>query len=333
MSRVWQAPLPTTEKMVLLVIADHADDNGDNAWPSVGRIAERASISTRHTQRVINQLVDLGWLEVTLQDGGTHRTRSDRRPNRYRVLDGATPTSPRDPERGDMGVVNGVTPMSPDPSIEPSITSSLRSEDNSDSKSQLTREGGDDVNGIVKGYWDQHAERTGMTPAATWVELRAVVKASLKRGCTETEIIDALHSIQRVKPTTALVIQAVGEARRRAQDAPATPAISQSAIVAYNALADEHRVRAERVGGPPLDSVIDRPTTLATFEILTRGGFAMEPREIAARCAIYWHHAGVHTPTVDQLIDRDMPFDRRGFDRNPSLEAVVQYAWRQGAFG
>jgi hypothetical protein len=129
MAAIWELPLPPTEKLVLLVIADHADDNGENAYPGVARIAKRASITERHTRRILQELVREGWLSIDRQMGGGVDLRSDRRPNRYR-LNGVTSVSGRHAigvtpvsERADMGVRNGVTPMSADTSLEPSTNS------------------------------------------------------------------------------------------------------------------------------------------------------------------------------------------------------------------
>ena len=129
MSQVWDIDLPTSEKMVLLVIADHADDEGTNSWPSVATIARKASISPRQAQRLIKSLADSGLLSVEDQAGGHREMRDDRRPNRYTViLSGATRVTSRrvergdiEPLRGDTHDANGVTPMSPKPSLEPSL--------------------------------------------------------------------------------------------------------------------------------------------------------------------------------------------------------------------
>lgn len=121
MSLVWEMDLPTSEKMVLLVIADHADDQGENAWPSIATIARKASLSERQAQRLVKSLTKVGLLAVEEQMGGRRDMRDDRRPNRYTViLDGVTPMSPGGVVRGDIGDVHGVTPMSPKPSLEPS---------------------------------------------------------------------------------------------------------------------------------------------------------------------------------------------------------------------
>jgi hypothetical protein len=129
MSAVWETDLSTSEKMVLLIIADHASDDGTNSWPSVSTIARKASLSDRQVKRILRELQDQGLIRIELQAGGTKDMRDDRRPNRYTVnLNGVTSTTPRTSERGDTTSprgdthdMHGVTPMSPKPSIEPSI--------------------------------------------------------------------------------------------------------------------------------------------------------------------------------------------------------------------
>lgn len=111
MSCVWQAKLSTADKMVLLVIADHASDDGTNAWPSQATIAEKASMSVRSVQRSINSLVAAGYLTVHKHAGGTASTREDRRPHLYtirleRLRGDSVSTRGR---RGDTGDANGAT--------------------------------------------------------------------------------------------------------------------------------------------------------------------------------------------------------------------------------
>jgi DNA-binding transcriptional ArsR family regulator len=145
MSAVFKSTLPTGEKMVLLIIADHASDDGTNAWPGLDTIARKASMTRRSVQRHISALVDAGLVIVERQKGGTAEMRDDRRPNRYTVVldalpvDGVTERTPRkrcaakadgvtsehdgvtsEPPRGDRNDADGVTPTSPNPSYEPS---------------------------------------------------------------------------------------------------------------------------------------------------------------------------------------------------------------------
>jgi DNA-binding transcriptional regulator YhcF (GntR family) len=85
MSEVWKTKLPTSEKMVLLVIADHASDDGTESWPSQRLIAEKASLTIRTVQRCINNLASAGWLHMEKRAGGSANCRDDRRPNKYTI--------------------------------------------------------------------------------------------------------------------------------------------------------------------------------------------------------------------------------------------------------
>ena len=97
MALVWELDLPTTKKMLLLAIADHADDDGDNAWPSTARLSMKVGIDPRSVRRLIKDLAADGFLTVGVNQGGTRLTPSDRRPNLYRLhLTGRTPVSTRE---------------------------------------------------------------------------------------------------------------------------------------------------------------------------------------------------------------------------------------------
>lgn len=140
MSMVWEADLPTTEKMVLLAIADSADDDGDNAWPSVATLARKASVSERRVQQIVKGLESRGLLTVHPQAGGHRGMRDDRRPNLYAIsLDGVKWISPRpahgvksDVLRGEISDAHGVKPVSPNPSIETSNRTSKDMTDDGD---------------------------------------------------------------------------------------------------------------------------------------------------------------------------------------------------------
>jgi hypothetical protein len=85
MTEVWKTDLPTTEKMVLLAIADHASDDGTNAYPSQATIAKKASISIRTVQRCVNNLVKAKYLRMDKGAGGSANCREDRRPHLYTI--------------------------------------------------------------------------------------------------------------------------------------------------------------------------------------------------------------------------------------------------------
>lgn len=85
MSEVWRTDLPTVEKMVLLVIADHANDEGTQSYPSQVTIARKASISVRTVQRAVNTLCAQGYIRVLKHSGGSADCREDRRPHLYQI--------------------------------------------------------------------------------------------------------------------------------------------------------------------------------------------------------------------------------------------------------
>jgi DNA-binding MarR family transcriptional regulator len=62
----WQQALPPAQKVVLLALADHSDDNG-KCWPSVRLLAAKSCSSTRTVQRVIRALQDAGLVSVKSQ--------------------------------------------------------------------------------------------------------------------------------------------------------------------------------------------------------------------------------------------------------------------------
>lgn len=85
MSEVWRTDLPTVEKMVLLVIADHANDEGTQSYPSQATIASKASLSVRTVQRAVNTLCAQGYIRVRKHSGGSADCREDRRPHLYQI--------------------------------------------------------------------------------------------------------------------------------------------------------------------------------------------------------------------------------------------------------
>lgn len=57
------------ERLILLVIADHCNVEGENAFPRVSVIARRANVTERTVRRRLNDLVALGELEVIKRPG------------------------------------------------------------------------------------------------------------------------------------------------------------------------------------------------------------------------------------------------------------------------
>jgi Helix-turn-helix domain len=110
--------------LVLLVLADHAHDDGTHAFPSVETIARKARLSRRGAQLALRRLERLGAIQETAGEG-------PRRPRSYRLIMGEA-TSPRTGCTGEVGGTEGRTEShlgakgsSPEPSVEPSVEPSL----------------------------------------------------------------------------------------------------------------------------------------------------------------------------------------------------------------
>jgi len=71
MTATWELRLPPSHKLVLLALADWANDRGGSCYPSIRRIAERSSIGERQAQRYMRALELGGWVAVVgNRDGG-----------------------------------------------------------------------------------------------------------------------------------------------------------------------------------------------------------------------------------------------------------------------
>lgn len=129
MSRVWsESSVKGNELLMLLAIADFADDNGV-AYPSVATLAKKSRVTERPAHRTIANLIERGHLTVELNAG-------PRGTNVYRVLfpdENGVASTPgcnisgvaSTTGGGGVDVQKGVASVAPEPSIEPSIEPSL----------------------------------------------------------------------------------------------------------------------------------------------------------------------------------------------------------------
>jgi len=210
-----------TDKLVLLGIANHDGDGG--AWPSIATLSRYANCSDRHVQRAIANLVELGEVRVVKQGGGNDETRKDRRPNLYKVLlrcpshcDGSSQHRTRgdaddtpaggvteSKERGDISAENGVTPVSPEPSLEPS-SNSIATPSESPKKSAKTDELFEAVATACKIDW------TVLTPSGRGPINRAV-KELRDIGVTPDQVGPRAAAYRRTYPDISLTPTALAK--------------------------------------------------------------------------------------------------------------------------
>lgn len=62
------------DRLVLVVLANHADARTRIAWPSVATIAAQAALSPRQVKRALRHLLRLGEIAIAQRGGGSHRT-------------------------------------------------------------------------------------------------------------------------------------------------------------------------------------------------------------------------------------------------------------------
>lgn len=88
MNWAWGQKLPPTPKLILMALADSANDL-DECWPGIAFIADKCNVSERTVQRVLQQFVNTGLMMVTPRYTNAGRQTS----NGYRLrLD--SPVSP-----------------------------------------------------------------------------------------------------------------------------------------------------------------------------------------------------------------------------------------------
>lgn len=70
MGKVWDLELPHNQLLVLLALADHADHEGNNVYPSLGLVAWKTGYSEQQVRRVMRQLEKVGILTVVARKPG-----------------------------------------------------------------------------------------------------------------------------------------------------------------------------------------------------------------------------------------------------------------------
>jgi predicted transcriptional regulator len=61
MAKIWDLPLASNEKLILLKLADHANEKG-YCWPSIKNISDKCSIHKTTVHTILNKLEQLGYI-------------------------------------------------------------------------------------------------------------------------------------------------------------------------------------------------------------------------------------------------------------------------------
>lgn len=72
-AKVWEMETSSpTEKLILLALAEHADDKG-HCWPSITRLADKCSVCTRTVIRQLEALATRGLIKAEKENGKVNR--------------------------------------------------------------------------------------------------------------------------------------------------------------------------------------------------------------------------------------------------------------------
>lgn len=192
MTWVWDnADVEGTELLTLLVIADHASDDGTDSWPGIATIARKTRRSERRVQEAIQQLAKKGLIDVEVNAGGNAKTPNQQRPNRYTVrMQGVRSTAPQTSSRGEVERESGVRSTAPKPSLK------------QPSKNKRTDE-----------LWNAMIQACGYDPADITTSVRGRINKSLKElrevNATADQIIAAGNQYRRMYPNFALTPNAM----------------------------------------------------------------------------------------------------------------------------
>ena len=112
MNWAWGQKLPPTPKLILMALADSANDL-DECWPGIAFIADKCNVSERTVQRVLQQFVNTGLMMVTPR----YTTAGRQTSNGYRLCldslvspDKLSPLPSAVEDKGDKLSGTGVTP-------------------------------------------------------------------------------------------------------------------------------------------------------------------------------------------------------------------------------
>lgn len=120
MTWVFDLELPPTPKLVLLVLADHADDQGF-CFPGADTIARRASVSPRTLTRVLASLEENGFIARSRR----HLANGNRTSDGYVLTPDQRPKWPVDQTPSETDQTPTVAPTG-EPPVEPPVTTTAR---------------------------------------------------------------------------------------------------------------------------------------------------------------------------------------------------------------
>jgi DNA-binding Lrp family transcriptional regulator len=180
MSRVWELQdISATQKLVLLALADWANDEG-LCWPSINRLAVKTGATSRSVQRLIRQLEELGLVKREEVVG---------KGNRYWIALPMTECHPR----------HSVTPPLTEVHPTPDTVSPNTSYTHQDTPNDMSSDDDLTVNDVVEAWNDLAVDR-GLPKVSKVTEARRrQVQARIKEYPDAGDWSKALSAIDKSK--------------------------------------------------------------------------------------------------------------------------------------
>ncbi len=107
------------DRLVLLALAESADIDSGECFPSIATIARRANLSKRATQYALRKLESMG--EITTIPGESRYSTNIYRINKNLLNSGVQYLHPLEESRGASSDTPGVQPTAPKPLVKPSV--------------------------------------------------------------------------------------------------------------------------------------------------------------------------------------------------------------------
>jgi hypothetical protein len=201
-----------TDRLVLVVLAEHADKETWTCFPSVAIIAKEANVKERAAQGALHALQEAGEIDVEIHGAPYPKTRQQYRPNLYRVtVDASASGAPSDTTSADpvvhdsapsgarerYPVVHGGAPKS---SLQPSRNRHRRDESEATVPASTYREQDDD-DLFEKVLSVEAARRTDarIAQGALLASKRTVYRETVARNLQHEEG-DAIHEAITANP-------------------------------------------------------------------------------------------------------------------------------------
>jgi hypothetical protein len=215
MAEVWKLELAPNKRLVLLAYADHADEDGNNVFPSLARIAHKTGYSRDQVRRISRELKDDNLM--VLVNGATST-----KPAEYKLtLWRGSKLPPLKPRRGVAHDPSRVgAPMPPEPSVEPSVnTPTGKAAPSREKKTWGNSSTGERQSYLIAYLHQRLDERDLETPSPGYKErLSGELRTYLGKGRSKADLLFALdHIVARWSDKRLEFWQAMGDVEAQAQ--------------------------------------------------------------------------------------------------------------------